>query len=119
MATSKRREQQQTDEFKERYKIRSGIEATISEANQVTGFKRVWTRGKDRVAMSVFMKALAINVKRFVQTELSKAKETFSYSFARLSQAFFSLLTPLSALRREFCPFNDHYRYLALGKTPV
>ena len=119
MATSKRREQQQTDDFKERYKIRSGIEATISEANQVTGFKRVWARGKDRVAMSVFMKALAINVKRFVQTELSKAKEAFSYSFARLSQAFFSLLTPLSALRREFCPFNDHYRYLALVKTPV
>ncbi|MBW1936967.1 MAG: transposase [Deltaproteobacteria bacterium] len=74
-ATSRRREQQETAHFKERYKIRSGIEATISEANRLTGLKRVWTRGKKRVRMSVFFKALAINIKRFIRYALEKAKK--------------------------------------------
>ena len=80
MASSKRRVQQESHDFKERYKIRSGIEATISEADRVTGFKRSWTRGKKRVTMSVFMKALAINIKRFVQNRLDTAKKAFSRS---------------------------------------
>ena len=75
MATSQRRQEQETSDFKERYKIRSGIEATISEADRLTGFKRIWTRGKQRVTTVVFMKALAINIKRFIQHELDKAKE--------------------------------------------
>jgi hypothetical protein len=91
MATSRRREQQETDDFKERYKIRSGIEATISEADRVTGLKRIWTRGKDRVTMSVFMKALAINIKRFVQNEVEKDKKATTYVTERL-------LTPFSRL---------------------
>jgi hypothetical protein len=92
MATSKRREQQETAHFKERYKIRSGIEATISEANRLTGLKRSWTRGKNRVSMSVFFKALAINIKRFIQYAMGKAKDvlvptttsTSSYGFASI-----------------------------------
>ena len=75
MATSQRRREQETSDFKERYKIRSGIEATISEADRLTGFKRTWTRGKERVTTVVLMKALAINIKRFIQHELEKAKE--------------------------------------------
>jgi len=77
MATSRRREEQETTDFKERYKIRSGIEATISEADRVTGLKRVWTRGKDRVSMVVYLKALAINVKRYIHRELEKATTAF------------------------------------------
>lgn len=78
LATARRREQQETAHFKERYKIRSGIEATISEANRLTGLKRVWTRGKKRVRMSVFFKALAINIKRFIQYALEKAKKALA-----------------------------------------
>jgi hypothetical protein len=36
---------------------------------------RIWTRGKERVTTVVFMKALAINIKRFIQHELEKAKK--------------------------------------------
>ena len=61
--------------FKERYKIRSGIEATISEANRLTSLKRSWMCGKKCVSMSVFFKAMAINIKRFIQYALEKAKE--------------------------------------------
>jgi hypothetical protein len=78
MATSKRREQQEAAHFKERYKIRSGIEATISEANRLTGLKRSWTRGINRVSMSVIFKALATNIKRFIQYALEKAKDVLA-----------------------------------------
>lgn len=76
MATSSRRYEQENKSFKERYKIRSGIEATISEADRVTGLKRAWTRGAVRVGVSLFMKALAINIKRFVNNALEEAKKT-------------------------------------------
>ncbi len=101
MATSRRRQEQETDDFKERYKIRSGIEATISEADRVTGLKRTWNRGKDRVAMSIFMKALAINIKRYVHSELEKAKETISYSSTRSYVSRFLLLSSRLLARRE------------------
>ena len=103
MATSRRRQEQETDDFKERYKIRSGIEATISEADRVTGLKRTWNRGKDRVTMVVSMKALAINIKRFIQSELEKAKEAFPYSPTRtFANRFSRLLTPFFTRRRDF-----------------
>lgn len=78
LATSRRRQQQETAHFKERYKIRSGIEATISEAHRLTGLKRVWTRGRQRVRLSVFFKALAINIKRFIQNALAKAQKALA-----------------------------------------
>ncbi len=103
MATSRRRQKQDTDDFKERYKIRSGIEATISEPDRVIGLKRVWTRGKKRVTLSVYMKALAINIKRFVQSELKKAKETISHPSHRAFTGAFSLfLSIFSVGRRDF-----------------
>jgi hypothetical protein len=75
MATSRRRYEQETKPFKDRYRVRSGIEATISEADRVTGLKRSWTRGGVRVAMSLYMKALALNIKRFVRNALEEATE--------------------------------------------
>ena len=73
MATSKRKQEQEGKDFKERYKIRSGIEATISEAARLTGLKRVWCRGLSRVRAAVSFKALAINIKRYIAAELEKA----------------------------------------------
>ena len=73
MATSRRRQEQEGKDFKERYKIRSGIEATVSEAARVTGLKRVWCRGLSRVRAAVSFKALAINIKRYIAAELEKA----------------------------------------------
>lgn len=98
MATSRRRQEQETFDFKERYQVRSGMEATISEADRVTGLKRSWTRGKERVTMSVFMKALAINIKRFVQNEVRKAKVFIHPDFA---SRFSLLLTPLGIRRGD------------------
>jgi len=63
-ATATRQREQQTSEFKERYKIRSGIESTNAELKSRHGAGSMRVRGKERVAMSMQMKAAAVNVKR-------------------------------------------------------
>jgi hypothetical protein len=58
------RQQEASPEFKERYKIRSGIESTNAELKGKHGMKKLRVRGKERVKLSVYFKALACNVKR-------------------------------------------------------
>lgn len=108
MASSKRRLEQESHDFKERYKIRSGIEATISEADRVTGFKRSWTRGKNRVTLSVFMKALAINIKRFIQSRLDQAKRACSKSLDGNNNDNFGPLCDL-------CPYGGNLTCLSMA----
>jgi len=64
VATARRRHQQDTPAFKEAYKIRSGIEATISEDKNAHGLARLRVRGQPAIDLVATFKALAINVKR-------------------------------------------------------
>jgi hypothetical protein len=79
VAAAHRRTEQETPDFKERYKIRSGIEATISEANRLTGIKRSWTRGLSRVAAATIFKALALNIKRYVACMDERASKALAH----------------------------------------
>ena len=63
-ATAARQREQQTAAFKERYKIRSGIESTNAELKSRHGAGSLRVRGEARVTMSMQMKATALNVKR-------------------------------------------------------
>jgi hypothetical protein len=67
LVVAKRREEQETKEFKEEYKIRSGIEATNSELKRKHGMGKIWTREKERVTFAVIMKVTACNIKRFMR----------------------------------------------------
>jgi hypothetical protein len=66
VAVAQRRVEQETPEFKERYKIRSGIEATNSESKRCHGLAKPRVRRRPRVALSVRLKVLALNIKRYV-----------------------------------------------------
>jgi len=66
VAVARRRIEQETPEFKERHKIRSGIEATNSELKRCHGLGKLRVRRKRRVSLSVRLKVLALNVKRYV-----------------------------------------------------
>jgi hypothetical protein len=66
-AIARRRLEQETPEFKERHKIRSGIEATNSELKRCHGLGKLGVRRKPRVSLSVRLKALALNIKRYVE----------------------------------------------------
>ena len=49
-----------------RYKIRAGIEATMSELARVNGIKHLRVRRKSRVTLSVSLKITACNAKRWI-----------------------------------------------------
>jgi len=70
---AERRAYEQTDDFKERYAQRAGIEATNSELKRAHGLGRIRTRGVTRVRLAVHLKAVACNVKRLVNHLLDVA----------------------------------------------
>jgi hypothetical protein len=61
---AQRRRYETTDEFRERQANRAGIEATNSEMKRTHGLRKLTVRGKQRVKVAVYLKALACNVKR-------------------------------------------------------
>ena len=69
--TSVRRAREHTDEFKDKYRWRSGIEATMSEYAKKTGVKRLRVREFLAVRLCVTLKAIGINI--FRATAVRKA----------------------------------------------
>lgn len=59
-----RRSAVETDEFKNRYRWRAGVEATMSEFDRRTGVKRLRVRGFKAVRFSATLKALGLNILR-------------------------------------------------------
>jgi hypothetical protein len=53
-----------TDEFKDRYRWRAGVEATMSEFDRRTGVKHLRVRGFKAVRFSATLKALGLNILR-------------------------------------------------------
>ena len=58
---------QQTTEWKERYKIRSGIEATNSELKRSHGLGKLRVRRSAKVCFAVACKLIACNIKRWAK----------------------------------------------------
>lgn len=58
---------QQTTEWKDRYKIRSGIEATNSELKRSHGLGKLRVRRAAKVCFAVACKVIACNIKRWVK----------------------------------------------------
>ncbi len=64
---ARRRRAMASGAFRERYRIRAGIEATVSELKRRHGLGALRVRGRWRVELAVYLKALACNVKRMVR----------------------------------------------------
>jgi hypothetical protein len=73
-AIDKRQREVRTKDFKEKYKIRSGIEATNSELKNKHGAGHLRVRGFARIDFTMVMKSLAVNVKRMIQYALAIPK---------------------------------------------
>ena len=73
VATALRRIEQETPEWKELHKIRSGIEATNSELKGCHGLGKLRVRGLARVKLSARLKVLALNLKRYVAHRVREA----------------------------------------------
>ena len=64
MRVAIRRAYEQTDEFKDRYRWRAGVEGTISEYDRRTGVKHLRVRGFKAVRFCAILKATGLNILR-------------------------------------------------------
>jgi len=76
MRLARRRAYEKTEAFKDRYRWRSGVEATMSEYDRRTGVKHLRVRGFKAVRFCATLKAVAVNIFRAtaIQRALNKAK---------------------------------------------
>ncbi|MCP4344542.1 MAG: transposase [Desulfobacterales bacterium] len=61
---SRRRQYERTDDFKNKYRFRAGVEATMSQIDRRTGIKHLRVRGMKAVRFAATMKATALNIIR-------------------------------------------------------
>lgn len=85
--------EQQTTKWKEEYKIRSGVEATISELKRNQGIGKLRVRRLARVCLAVACKAIACNIKRWA--------EAHSASGSSLKHIIWLILRHLSAVKAD------------------
>jgi len=64
MRLAKRRIYEHSDQFKDRYRWRAGVEATMSEYDRRTGVKHLRVRGLKAVKFCATLKALGVNIFR-------------------------------------------------------
>jgi hypothetical protein len=101
---SKRRAYEQTPEFKDKYRYRSGVEATMSQYNRRTGVKRLRVRGLKAVRYCATLKATSVNifraaVVRAARGRADRGKWHTYFSLNRISKIvkdLFSFLKPNS-----------------------
>jgi len=91
MRLAQRRAYERTDEFKDRYRWRSGIEATMSEYDRRTGVKHLRVRGFIAVRFCATLKAVAVNIFRAtaVRRELDNTKPAPGRVLPALMHAIF------------------------------
>jgi hypothetical protein len=65
---------QQTTEWKNRYKIRSGVEATMSELKRSHGFSKLRVRRASKVFFAVACKVIACNIKRWAKAHAGSGR---------------------------------------------
>ena len=82
------RQREQTDDFRQVYKKRAGVEGTISQAVGVLGMRRTRYQGLNRVHLQHLMTAAAMNLMRVVDWLSGKERSSTRVSaFARLAMA--------------------------------
>jgi hypothetical protein len=85
-----RRAREHTSEFRDKYRWRSGIEATFSEMDRKTGIKRLRIRGLSAVGYCARLKAIGVNLFRAarVKRALDALKAAPGSGFPGICRAF-------------------------------
>ncbi len=113
MRIANRRAMEYSPEFKDKYRWRSGIEATFSEMDKKTGIKRLRVRGLPAVAYSARLKAIALNLFRAtaVRKALGLPGEALAAIKSGIQNTIFvfkeQLLKPMGFLANIFAPARD------------
>jgi len=115
MRLAQRRAYEHTDEFKDRYRWRSGIEATMSEYDRKTGVKHLRVRGFKAVRFCATLKAVAVNIFRATAVRRALNSDKAAHQRGLLGQihAIFvvkeHLLMAWGQLRNIFTLFDRRY----------
>jgi hypothetical protein len=108
MRIAKRRGIEQGLEFKDRYRWRAGVEATMSELDRRTGVKRLRFRGFKAVRFSATLKAIGINL--FRATAVRKARNNDNADNRGVKSALNRpVLVVKEHFKRMFSPLKSYF----------
>ena len=122
-----------TPEFKDRYRYRAGVEATMSELDRRTGIKQMRVRGLPAVRASARLKAVGLNIFRAACTRRAKKASDGSPSrvypcptaaskevFSAVGGVFSSILEGICSSCRRVAGFLDPEATIgSLAPTPA
>jgi len=102
---------QQTTEWKDRYRIRAGIEGTNSELKRAHGIGKLRVRRLVKVCFAVACKVTACNIKRWVKAHLASERPLLGgiSSFLVRLKLSWSTLTGMLLVKKLFLAMADVY----------
>ena len=103
MRIAKRRAEEKTDGFKERYRWRAGVEATMSQYDRLTGVKHLRVRGFTAVSFAAVMKAIGLNIMR--AAAVMRARRRTGGADAGESGLYWTMLLLLTLFKERFGRF--------------
>jgi hypothetical protein len=109
---AQRRAYERTDDFKDKYRFRAGVEATMSQLDRRTGIKHLRVRGMKAVRFAATMKATALNIIRAAAYRKQRNKGK-SPSLSPSS----SLIALILIIKEHFFVFLDNL-VIAEGAEP-
>jgi len=114
---AQRRAQENTPEFRDRYRFRAGVEGTMSQLDRLTGFKDLRVRGLSAVSFAAYLKAAGINIIRAAAFCYRKkeAESALTAALSVLSCAVKDRVQLISAAIRHWIgiqPPNTRFRIL-------
>jgi len=112
-----RRQYEETDEFKDRYRWRSGVEATMSEFDRRTGVKQLRVRGFRAVRFAATLKAAGLNILRAaaVRKARKSAEVLAATGNVSLNRRISSVLSVKERLKSTFCRFKQKFNVYFWG----
>lgn len=98
---------QQTREWMDDYKIRSGVEATMSELKRAHGLGKPRVRGLARVHFAVVCKVIACNIKRWAKAAKASPRGRLRLLslVSRLINELYAVWAPRNSQRRSIADF--------------
>lgn len=114
---ARRRVYEQTNEFKDRYRWRAGVEATMSEYDRLTGVKRLRVRGLKAVRFCATLKAVGINLLRAAAAWMAangtpdadnEDRKAPNHVFLIVKEHFFVTWRSLKAWLKSQAPIYEH-----------
>jgi hypothetical protein len=103
---SKRRAYEQNPGFKEKYRYRSGVEATMSQYDRRTGVKRLRVRGLKAVRYCATLKATAVNIFRAAVVRVARGRADKGKLYT-----YFSLSRIIKIVKELFGYYKQYFNY--------